>query len=91
MGERHVSANEHTKLSGAEETGGRRGDGGLGARVPGPGSHRSQRERPPHRCDQRPPSSRPSREAGNLGPYVTHPDFQTWSLTLVFCGPGRRW
>lgn len=87
MGERHVSANEHTKLSGAEETGGRGGHGGLGARVPDPGGHRSQREQPPHGCDQRPPSSRPSREAGNLGPYVTHPDFQTWAANSSFLRP----
>lgn len=33
MGERHVSANEHTKLSGAEETGG--AQGGQGGWEPG--------------------------------------------------------
>lgn len=88
MGERHVSANEHTKLSGAEETGGR--GGGQGGWEPGfPTRAVTGPNVSSHRTDvtSGPPSSRPSREAGNLGPYVTHPDFQTWAANSSFLRP----
>lgn len=64
-----------------------RGNGGLGAGVPDPGSHPSEHEQPPHGCDQRFPSSRPSGEAGNLGLYVTRPDLQTWATNSSFLRP----